>query len=300
MTDRTLHWANILKNRSGNTKGNTFHAASVLACPDCNETVRVGFGGTKNLAIHCTSKACKRKQGMKDKGPKRAPERPSQGHHNLCTFFKPCVPLNPLTVVAPASIHTDDMSFSGLSETCSNNVDLKLDLETLETRKQVTKEAYPETKEMAEEIQVEMGAPLGTLPLVAGTLKTKNLCPKGVDLLNKLEAATTHIPNNIPLATLAHQLSIFLVNPCSWVASLEDDPEVDLEDNWMVLNSMLKTVFGWGELDAQENVKGMLNRSKHGLDRFIQFFKYFILQQGLEGALIEPKIEGLLHEIEKQ
>ena len=68
----------------------------------------------------------------------------------------------------------------------------------------------------------------------------------------------------------------------------------------MVLNSMLKMVFGWEELDAQENVKGMLNCSKHGLDGFIQFFKYFVLQQGLEGVLIEPKIEGLLHEIEKQ
>ena len=75
---------------------------------------------------------------------------------------------------------------------------------------------------------------------------------------------------------------------------------MDLEDDWMVLNSMLKTVFGWGESDTQENVKGMLNRSKHGLDGFIQFFKYFVLQRGLEGALIEPKIEGLLHEIEKQ
>ena len=145
-----------------------------------------------------------------------------------------------------------------------------------------------------------MGAPLGTLPSVAGTLKTKNPCPKGVDLLNKLEAAATQIPNNVPLATPAHQLSIFSADPHSWVASLEEDPEVDLEDDWMVLNSMLKTAFGWGESDAQENVKGMLNRGKHGLDGFIQFFKYFVLQQGLEGVLIEPKIEGLLHEIEKQ
>ena len=105
------------------------------------------------------------------------------------------------------------------------------------------KEAYLETKETVEEIQVEMGAPLGTLPSVPGTLKTKNPCPKGVDLLNKLEATATQIPNNVPLATLAHQLSIFLADPCSWVASLEEDPEVDLEDNWMVLNSMLKTAF---------------------------------------------------------
>ena len=44
----------------------------------------------------------------------------------------------------------------------------------------------------------------------------------------------------------------------------------------------------------------MLKCSNHGLDGFIQFFKYFVLQRGLEGALIELKIEGLLREIEKQ
>ena len=44
------------------------------------------------------------------------------------------------------------MSFSRLSETCSDNVDFELDLDTLETCKQVTKEAYLETKETAEEI----------------------------------------------------------------------------------------------------------------------------------------------------
>ena len=60
----------------------------------------------------------------------------------------------------------------------------------------------------------------------------------------------TQILSNVPLATLAHQLSIFLANPCSWVASLEKDPEVDLEDNWMVLKLMLKGTFEWVELDA--------------------------------------------------
>lgn len=50
----------------------------------------------------------------------------------------------------------------------------------------------------------------------------------------------------------------------------------------MVLNSMLKTAFGWGEAEAQENMKGMLSRGKHGLDGFVQFFKYFVFQRGLE------------------
>ena len=138
-----------------------------------------------------------------------------------------------------------------------------------------------------------MGVPLGTS-------KMKTPCPKGVELLNKLKAALTQILDNIPLATPAHRLGTFLADPRSWVTHLEQDPEDDFEDDWMVVNSMLKTVFGWGELNAQANVKGMVNRGQHGLDGFIHFFKYSALQRGLEGVLIELKIEVLLCEIENQ
>jgi len=44
----------------------------------------------------------------------------------------------------------------------------------------------------------------------------------------------------------------------------------------------------------------MLNHSVHGLDGFIQFFKYFILQCSLKGAMIEMKVNGLLCEINNQ
>jgi hypothetical protein len=52
--DTKTRRANLMSNRSGLK----FHVTSVLVCPDCNETVRVGFRGKKNLAIHHTSKAC--------------------------------------------------------------------------------------------------------------------------------------------------------------------------------------------------------------------------------------------------
>lgn len=265
-----------------------FHATSVLVCPDCNEPVRVGFGGTKNLDIHRTSKACQSRQGK----PKRAGQsKVAQPDHDLRAFFKPRVPLNPPTVVAPPPINTDETSFSGLSKS------LEIELGTLETHKRVKKTHEETPEETSSEMQVEMGAPLPKpLHIEAG----KAPCPKGVELLNKLEAAVTRIPDNIPLATPAHRLSAFSVDPHAWVASLVQDPEEDFEGDWMILNSMLKTAFGWGESEMRANAKEMLNRGKHGLDGFIQFFKYFVLQRGLEGAMIEPKIDGLLGEIDNQ
>ncbi|KAI9433597.1 hypothetical protein H4582DRAFT_2060981 [Lactarius indigo] len=266
--------------RENENSGIKFHATSVLICPDCNETVRVGFGGKKNLAIHRTSKACQKKQSSKSKGPKRAPEKPpkaNQPNHDLRAFFKPRVPLNPPTVVAPPLIHTNERSFSELSDNQEA---------MLETYKHNDNDTLAETRQA-----LKTGA-----PLQAEARKVP--CQKGVELLSKLEAAATRIPNDVPLATPAHQLSLFSADPRSCVISIEQGMEVEVEDDWAILNSMLKTAFGWGELEMRENVKEMINRGEYGLDGFIQFFKFFVFHRGLEGAMIEPKIEGLLHEID--
>ena len=78
----------------------------------------------------------------------------------------------------------------------------------------------------------------------------------------------TQIPDNVPLATLAHQLNIFSADLHSCVARLEKGPEVDFEDDWMLLLSMLKTAFAWKESEMRENVKDMMNHGEHGLDSF--------------------------------
>ena len=99
-----LQNANIMMSRSGNK----FHTTSVLICSDCNEVVHVGFGGDKNLVIHRMSKACQRKRRSDSSGSKKPSEKPPQP--DLHTFFKPQVPLNPPTVVAPPLIHVGEMS----------------------------------------------------------------------------------------------------------------------------------------------------------------------------------------------
>ena len=110
----------------------------------------------------------------------------------------------------------------------------------------------------------------------------------------------TDSQQHIPLENPTHRLSTLSADPRSWVAGLGKDAEADFEDDSMILNSMLKTAFKSGESEEQENMRVMLNRCKHGLDGFIQFFQYLVLRRGLECALIEPKIEGLLREIDNQ
>jgi hypothetical protein len=101
------------------------------------------------------------------------------------------------------------------------------------------------------------------------------------------------IPVHIPLATSDHLLS-------SFAADLQTCISSEKEDDWIVLNAMIKASFGWGEPEMWDNVKLMLNRGNHGLDGFIQFFKYFVLERGLEGVMIETKVDTLLHELDSR
>jgi hypothetical protein len=159
-----------------------FNGSSTLVCPACNETVRVGFGGEKNLTIHCTSKACKNKsQNITRTGLKGSKT------HNLCAFFKPCAPLNPLTVTAPLPIHTSiqvsvhaEESFETMHKlsVLHHNHNLEVGVENMETAA----------------IDKDMG------PVKVG----KSPCLRGIDLLSRLEAAAMRIPADIPLATSAH------------------------------------------------------------------------------------------------
>ena len=122
-------------------------------------------------------------------------------------------------------------------------------------------------------------------------------CPRGIELLNRLEDATMRIPANVPLATPAHLLMSFSADPCVSVTNSESN-EDGWEGDWVFLSAMLKASFGWGETEMLENVKSMPNCGEHGLDGFIWFFRYFVLERGLEGVMIETKVDALLHELD--
>jgi hypothetical protein len=250
-----------------------FDGNSTLVCPACDETIHVGFGGEKNLVIHRTSKACKTKSQKKSKGSKNA--KPNQDLH---AFFKPRMLLNPPTITAPAPVHADEIKArtkDGMScETSNITVSCNDPGETAR----------------------EMGTP-SLRPLASPNAAGKSPCQKGIELLDRLEAAAARIPASVPLATPDHRLSGFSADPRDCAASLEED---DIEDDWAALNPMLKESFGWGESEMQDNVKLMLNRGEYGLGGFIHFFRFFVLERGLGGAMIETKVDALLRELDNR
>jgi hypothetical protein len=86
---------------------------------------------------------------------------------------------------------------------------------------------------------------------------------------------------------------VFMVDPRTCIAEQG-------EDDWLILNNMMKSAFGWGETEMVAVIPQLLNCSKHSLDRFISFMTFFVCKRGLEGALFETKVEALLKELKNR
>ena len=99
------------------------------------------------------------------------------------------------------------------------------------------------------------------------------------------------IPSEMPSATPEHQLNIFSVDPHTCIA----EPG---EDDWLIINQMMKSLFGWGEQEMAAVVPKLLNHSAYGLDGFLCFMTFFAQERGLQGALFETKVEVILKGIE--
>lgn len=145
--------------------------------------------------------------------------------------------------------------------------------------------------------RLTMGQPLVLPGTHHSTTKNQNQsaksCQRGVSLLQDLETAINRIPNDIPSATPEHCLSIFASDPQTCVA----EPG---EDDWVVLNQMMKSAFEWGEIEMAVANPQLLNCGENGLDGFIHFMIFFVCKRGLEGALFETKVKALLKELGDQ
>lgn len=124
------------------------------------------------------------------------------------------------------------------------------------------------------------------------------VCPQATALLKKLQDAIECIPSNVPLATNANPLSLFSGDPEGCLPPPEDD---EVDGDWPILNGMFKNAFGWGSEATDNRIPRMLSRGECGLDGFLRFLTFFVQEQGLQGGLIEPKVDSLvkaLHQYE--
>ena len=118
-------------------------------------------------------------------------------------------------------------------------------------------------------------------------------CRRGLQLLQNLKTAMKRIPDDVPSATPEDCLGVFAVEPSTCVAESE-------EEDWPIVNTMLKSSFGWGEAEMATAVPQMLKHGEYGLDGFIKFMKYYVVERSLQGVMFETKIEALIRELESR
>jgi hypothetical protein len=133
-------------------------------------------------------------------------------------------------------------------------------------------------------------------PMQSGWNRSTIVCQKGLQLLQDLEAATNRIPCDVPSATPDDPLSAFAIDPRACVAESEEESEGD----WPIVNAMLKSSFGWGEIEMAAAIPRMLKRGEYGLDGFIKFMKFFVVERSLQGVMFETKVEALVRELESR
>lgn len=123
--------------------------------------------------------------------------------------------------------------------------------------------------------------------------QSRIICQRGLRLLKDLEAAINRIPSDVPRATSEDCLSVFAMDPRACIAESE-------EEDWPVLNGMLKSSFGWGETEMAAAIPQMLKRGEYGLDGFVSFMRFYVEERGLQGVMFEMKVEALLRELESR
>jgi hypothetical protein len=99
------------------------------------------------------------------------------------------------------------------------------------------------------------------------------------------------IPNDILSMTPEDCLSVCAVEPSACVAKTE-------EEDWPILNAMFKSLFGWGEAEMATAIPQMLKHGKYGLDVFVRFMKYYVVQRSLQGVMFKMKVKALVKELE--
>ncbi|KAJ7805664.1 hypothetical protein B0H14DRAFT_3770845 [Mycena olivaceomarginata] len=112
-----------------------------------------------------------------------------------------------------------------------------------------------------------------------------------IQLLDHLRANVELLPSTIPDADVDNPLSGFAAEPTEYVS--QSMPAGEL---WEALSPTFHRVFGYGM--GPDERKRMVQRGSAGLDGILRSLDYFICERGLEGGMVELKIEQLIEAVQ--
>jgi len=114
---------------------------------------------------------------------------------------------------------------------------------------------------------------------------------RAILLLDQLCAHVEILPSTVPVASQDNPLSEFAGQPTEYVSQ-----STLPSDLWEELAPYFHRVFGYAmELEKRRR---MVQRGWAGLDGVVRFLDYFIRERGLEGAMVEVKIEQLIEAVQ--
>ncbi|KAJ7692514.1 hypothetical protein B0H16DRAFT_1850850 [Mycena metata] len=120
---------------------------------------------------------------------------------------------------------------------------------------------------------------------------TRPAVSRTIQLLDQLCRQVELLPDTVPVANQDNPLSEFAAQPTEYVSQTTPPSEL-----WEALAPVFHRVFGYSM--GLEERKRMVQRGRAGLDGVVQFLDYFIRERGLEGVMVEVKIEQLIEAIQ--
>ncbi|PPR03132.1 hypothetical protein CVT24_008485 [Panaeolus cyanescens] len=110
-------------------------------------------------------------------------------------------------------------------------------------------------------------------------------------IIQRIQELEAQLPISIPNGTISDQMAVFGHSP-----QLIDVPDMPSNELWEgVLNSVMKTGLGWGVPDDWRQV---IRRGQYGIDGLVAFVEYFCTVRGVDIALFEGKLDGLIKGME--
>jgi hypothetical protein len=105
-----------------------------------------------------------------------------------------------------------------------------------------------------------------------------------------LRTGARKLPLAIPDADETNPLAAFSGDPASYVGA-----DVEAEELWERLSSIFHGAFDYG--GSPESRERMIQPGPQGIGGFCRFLEYFV-QRGLQGAMIELKVEQVLEALD--